>query len=260
MKQKKSLARITSCLLICCLCLLLTACAEKDKEATEAAPENPLGIYTLTQDYDDVGSRLVGTHAMRGERETVGQLSAITVYSSETAIQLDENNNAVKDEKGEIIHVENNDENNVFYKYIFSKNSIVAGESFLVYSRGQYTGYCTYDAKTGELTMYTPEYYMTYTTNRDELDSWEGEAVNTKVTDEVLAESASGMNFSSEWQDFFGYTRPEPLTVTLTDDLQFNFVSQYLSDDSGMDNSYSYQFIDFSDLYPYGTQTQEENN
>lgn len=244
-----------SLLMAACMSMALTACGSGQTQTSAAAPEEPRGIYTLVEDFDDVGSRLVGTHAMRGERDTVGQLSSLVVYSSATAIELDENNNAVRDANGDIIHMDNSDEENVFYKYIFTKNSIVAGESFLVYSRGQYAGYCTYDETTGELTMYTPEKFMTYTTNRNELDSWEGSATNTEVTDEILAQSASGLNFSSEWQDFVGYTRPEPMKLQLTDDLHFSFISQYLSDDAGFDNSYNYPFIDYSDLYSY---TDEE--
>lgn len=240
--------------------IVLTACSSgSGAEAAVAAPESPLGIYTSVQDFDDVGSRLVGTHAMLGERETVGQLGSLTVYNSATAIQLDENNHAVKDADGEIIHIDNDDENNKFYKYIFAKNSIVAGESFLVYTRGQYTGYCTYDSTTGALMMYTPEYYMTYTTNRQELDVWEGTVTNTKVTDEILAQPTSGLNFSSEWQDFFGYTRPEPMEVILGEDLTFSFVSQYLSDDTGLGNNYGYNFIDYSSVY-YGDDNTEGGN
>lgn len=246
--RKKSLI---SLLMIGCASMVFTACGNQQEQTSAAAPKEPRGIYTLVEDFDDVGSRLVGTHAMRGERDTVGQLSSLVVYTSATAIELDENNNAVKDENGEIIHVDNDDEENVFYKYIFTKNSIVAGKSFLVYSRGQYTGYCTYDQNTGELTMYTPEKYMTYTTNRNELDSWEGTVENTKVTEDILAEPTSGLNFSSEWQDFVGYTRAEPMKLQLTDDLHFSFISQYLTDDTNFDNNYNYSFIDYSDLYSY---------
>lgn len=237
--------------------VLLSACGSETETAI-SSPDSPVGIYTSIQDFDDVGSRLVGTHAMLGERETVGQLGSLTVYNSATAIQLDENNQAVRDASGEIVHVENNDENNRFYKYIFAKNSIVAGESFLVYTRGQYTGYCTYDSATGELMMYTPEYFMTYTTNRNELDNWEGTVTNTEVTDEILAQPSSGLNFASEWQDFFGYTRPDPMQVILGDDLTFHFVSQYLSDDTGMGNNYNYNFIDYSSLY-YGEENEGGN-
>lgn len=248
MKVKKLLAKIMCVSTVISSATFLVACGKQDTQ-TASAPESPLGIYTNIQDFDDVSSRLVGTHVMLAERDTVGQISSLTVYSSAKAIQLDENNNAVKGADGEIIHVDNNDENNKFYKYIFSKNAIIAGESFLVYNRGQYTGYCTYDEETGELMMYTPEYYMTYTTNKKELDDWPETVTNTKVTDEVLANPTSGLSFSSEWQAHSNNTLPDPLTVVLKDDLKFDFISQYRSEDSSQGNNYNYQFEDYSYLY-----------
>lgn len=252
MKGKQLLAKILSVSVIVSSGILLTGCGAGTSQtaaATAAIPESPIGIYTNVQDFDDVSSRLVGTHAMMGERETVGLLSSLTVYRSATAIQLDENNYAVKDADGEIIHVDNTDENNVFYKYVFAKNSIVAGESFLVYNRGQYTGYCTYDVETGTLTMYTPEYFMTYTTNRRELDNWPESVTNTKVTEEVLANPSSGLSFASEWQAHGGNTLPEPMKVILSANTQFSYVSQYLAEDSAQGNNYNYQFEDYSHLY-----------
>lgn len=250
MKAKKLLAKILSLSIVISSSVFLASCGtQAENSSTVSAPESPIGIYTNVQSFDDVKSRLVGTHVMRAESDTVGQLSALTVYRSATAIQLDENNDAVRGADGEIIHVPNDDENNVFYKYIFTKNAIIAGESFLVYNRGQYSGYCTYDAATGTLSMYTPENYMTYTTNRNELDSWEGTATNIKITDEVLANPTSGMSFSSEWQAHSNNTLPEPMDVVLTDDLQFSIVSQYLAEDSSQGNNYNYQFEDYSYLY-----------
>lgn len=251
MRYKKLLAKGLSLSIVISVSMLLAACGAQNTMTT-VAPEEPRGIYTNIQDFEDVQSRLVGSHAMLSERETVGEISTITVYSSPTAIELDENNNAKKDAAGEIIHVDNDDENNIFYKYIFSKDSIVAGESFLVYSRGQYTGYCTYDKETGRLEMYTPEYYMTYSTNaptRAELDAWEGTATNTKVTEEVLANPNSGLNFASEWQHYHGNTLPGPMEVILLDNMEFNWVSQYLSEDASSGNNYSYEFVDYSYLY-----------
>lgn len=256
MKSNKLLRKALPLSAILSLSLLLAACVKSGQQVqTVPAPESPVGIYTNIQDFEDVRSRLVGTHAMKGERETVGQVASLTVYNTPVAIELDESNNARKDANGEIIHVANDDETNKFYKYVFAKDSIVAGEAFLVYSRGQYTGYCTYDSATGGLTMYTPEYFMTYSTNKSELDNWEGTVTNTKVTDEILAQPSSGLNFASDWQDFFGYTRPDPLQVTLTQDLTFQFVSQYQSDDSGLGNQYDYEFQDYGYLYE-----KDENN
>lgn len=250
MKVKKLLAKILSLSIVISSSVFLASCGtQAENSSTVSAPELPLGIYTNIQDFEDVKSRLSATQAMNAESDTVGEISSLTVYSSETAIKLDENNNAIKGDDGEIIHVDNDDENNVFYKYIFVKDAVIAGESFLVYNRGQYTGYCKYDAETGTLAMYTPEYFMTYTTNRKELDNWSETVQNTKVTDEILANPKSGLSFASEWQSHSNNTLAEPMEVKLSDDLHFSFVSQYLADDSGVGNNYNYQFEDYSNLY-----------
>jgi hypothetical protein len=248
MKIKKPLAKILLVSTVILSCTFLAVCGTKEAQ-TSSPPESPIGIYTNIQGFKDVSSRLVGTHVMLAERDTVGQVSSLTVYNSAKAIQLDEKNNAVKGEDGEIIHVDNNDEKNKFYKYIFTKNAIIAGESFLVYNRGQYAGYCTYDAETGELMMYTPEYYMTYTTNKRELDNWPQTVTNIKVTDDVLANPTSGLSFSSEWQAHSNNTLPLPMNIVLKDNLQFDFISQYRSEDSRRGNNYNYDFEDYSYLY-----------
>ena len=138
------------------------------------------------------------------------------------------------------------------YKYIFSKTVIICGEDWPYYVRGQYTGYCTYDQETGEITMYTPERFMTYRVQDGE-PSWEWDGVdnstNPEVTREILDSATSGLNFSSEWQDYHAYTRPDALNVVLSDDNTFSYVSQYLSEntfDQTLDDSY---FEDGGDEY-----------
>lgn len=227
---------------------IMSGCSQ-EQEAEPKIPDNPKGIYTNIQDFEDVSSRLVGTHAMKGDNETVGQISSLTVYETSKAIQLDENNNAIKDKNNEIVHVDNDNEDQKFYKYVFVKNSIVGGLDFLVYNRGQYTGYCTYDKETGELLMYIPEYYMTYTTNQKELTDWPETVTNTKVTDEVLNNPTSGLSFASEWQAHGGNTIAVPFRVVLNDDKEFEYISAYDSEDSAEGNNYDYQFEDYSYLY-----------
>lgn len=230
----------------------LTACSSQETAETGSAPESPVGIYTNVMDFEQASSRLSGTQAMNSESETVGQLSSVTVFNTADTAQVDENGEVVLDDLGSIVVAEPGTEGAECYKYIFSKTVIICGEDWPYYVRGQYTGYCTYDQETGEITMYTPERFMTYRVQEGEpIWEWDGvdNSTNPEVTQEILDSATSGLNFSSEWQDYHAYTRPDALNAVLSDDNTFSYVSQYLSEntfDQTLDDSY---FEDGGDEY-----------